>query len=87
MVRTAEGLRLEVRVGGRRLTLLTDTEDGFWARFYAPVERERMRLGEPVREIEQWRRSPPELAAILRPLWAARVGSPDGGSGPRSATG
>jgi hypothetical protein len=87
VVRTAEGLRLEVRVDGRRLTLLADTEDGFWARFYAPVERERMRLGEPVREVEQWRRPAPELAAILRPLWAARVGSPGGGSEPRSGTG
>lgn len=78
-MRTAAGLRLDVRVDGRSLTLLEDTEEGFWSRFYAPVVRERLRLGERSPTIEQWRLRPAELAAVLRPLWAARVGRPGAG--------
>lgn len=76
-----------MRVGGRSLTLLDDTEETFWARFYAPVARERMHLGERSLEVEQWRLPPAELAAVLRPYWAARVGSPGAGSVPPSGPG
>lgn len=86
-MRTADGLRLDVRVEGRSITLLDDSEEGFWARFYAPVTRERMHLGERSQEVEQWRLPPAALAAVLKPLWAARVGPPAGGSGTRSGRG
>ena len=69
-----------MRVSGRQVTLLDDPEDAFWARFYAPLERERMYLGETRIEVEQWRLRNAELVELLRPYWAARVGSPFGGS-------
>lgn len=65
--------RLEVRVGGERVTLLEDAEDAFWARFYAPVQRERLRLGERVVETEIWRRPTPALVAILTLYWREGV--------------
>ena len=69
-----------MRVSGRQVTLLDDPEDAFWVRFYAPLARERMHLGELRIEVEQWRRRSAELVELLRPYWAARVGSPFGGS-------
>jgi hypothetical protein len=66
--------RLEVRVGGRRVVLLEDDEDAFWSRFYHPVERERLHLGERVVTSEPWRKTVPDLAAVLTPYWTARVG-------------
>ncbi|MDR7452181.1 MAG: hypothetical protein QN141_13045 [Armatimonadota bacterium] len=84
VVRTSAGCRLDVRVDGRVVALLEDAEDAFWARFYAPVERERLHLGERRIEIEQWRLAPADLAAVLRPCWEAQVGSRGGGAGPRS---
>jgi hypothetical protein len=83
-VRTPGGCRLDVRVGWRQVTILDDPEDAFWGRFYVPLERERMRLGERRIEVEQWRLGGRELVELLRPYWAARVGSPAGGSTPRS---
>jgi len=83
-VRTPGGCRLDVRVGWRQVTILDDPEDAFWGRFYVPLERERMRLGERRIEVEQWRLGGRELVALLRPYGAARVGSPAGGSTPRS---
>jgi hypothetical protein len=74
VIRTPEGCRLDVRVAGRQLALLAAPEDDFWARFYRPVERERRYLGERYVDVEQWRRAPADLAAILRPYWRARVG-------------
>jgi hypothetical protein len=74
VIRTPDGCRLDIRVRGRRVALLEAPEDDFWARFYQPVERERRHLGEQYVEVEQWRRSPAELAAILRPYWQERVG-------------
>lgn len=74
VVRTADRCRLDVRAGGRLITLLEAPEDDFWARFYAPVERERRHLGESHIEVEQWRRPPADLAAILRLHWVERVG-------------
>lgn len=85
IVRTAAGCRLDVRVAGRAVSLLEDTEDRFWARFYAPVERERLHLGERHVEIEQWRLKATELAAVLRPYWEACVGPRGGGVAPREA--
>ncbi len=76
VIRTAAGCRLDVRVRGRRIALLEAPEDDFWARFYQPVEREVLHLGERRLSVEQWRRRPEELAALLRPYWEARVGSP-----------
>lgn len=74
VIRTAGGCRLDVRVAGRRIGLLEAPESEFWTVFYQPVERERRHLGERYVEVEQWRRSPAELAVILRPYWRARVG-------------
>ncbi len=68
--------RLEVHVGGQRMTLLEDAEDAFWARFYAPVQRERLHLGERVIETQIWRRPTPALVAVLTPYWRDRVGPP-----------
>src|SRR5439155_23922477 len=56
------------------VTLLDDTEDAFWARFYEPVQRERLRLGERTLETEAWRRPTADLIAILTPYWADRMG-------------
>lgn len=66
--------RLEVLAGGRRMVLLDDAEDAFWARFYRPVERERLRLGERLVSVEQWRKTASDLVAVLTPYWNARVG-------------
>jgi len=84
VVRTPGHCRLDVRVAGRQVSLLEDAEDAFWARFYAPVERERLRFGERRVEVEQWRLGAADLVAVLRPYWEARVGSPGGGAGRRS---
>jgi len=84
VVRTPAGCRLDVRVDGRTVALLEDAEDAFWARFYLPVARERLHLGERRLEIEPWRLAPADLAAALRPYWEARVGFRGGGAGPRS---
>jgi hypothetical protein len=66
--------RLEVEIRMRRMTLLEDAEDAFWARFYAPVQRERLHLGERVVETETWRRPSAALVAVLTPYWRERVG-------------
>jgi hypothetical protein len=66
--------RLEVHVGGRRMTLVEDAEDAFWARFYAPVQRERLHLGERIVETQIWRRPTPALVAVLTPYWQDRLG-------------
>lgn len=66
--------RLEVRVRGRQVILLEDAEEPFWARFYEPVERERVHLGERLIEVRQWRKSLEELASVLMPHWTQRVG-------------
>ena len=66
--------RLEVRVDARRVTLLDDAEDAFWARFYQTVQRERLRLGERTLETEAWRRPTADLIAILTPYWVDRMG-------------
>lgn len=84
VVRTPGRCRLDARVAGRMITLLDDAEESFWARFYAPVERERVHLGARYIAVEQWRRSREELAAILTPHWNAAVGSSPTGSPPRS---
>lgn len=76
VIRTAAGCRLDVRVAGRRIALIEAPEQAFWAQFYEPVEREYRHLGERRVHVEQWRRSPAGLAAVLRPHWQARVGSP-----------
>jgi hypothetical protein len=69
VVVSAGRCRLEVHIGEQRMTLLEDAEDAFWARFYAPVQRERLRLGERVVETEIWRRPTPALVAVLTPYW------------------
>lgn len=66
--------RLEVRVDARRVTLLDDAEDAFWARFYTPVQRERLYLGERILRMETWRKPASELVAILTPYWVDRMG-------------
>lgn len=76
IVRTPGACRLDVRVAGRRVSLLEAPEDDFWARFYQRVEREYRHLGERHVQVVQWRRPPADLAAILRPYWEERVGSP-----------
>lgn len=86
-MRTPEGVRLDVRVADRLVTLLHDREDAFWARFYAVVPRERLHLGERRIEPELWRLSADALAAVLRPFWTARFGSPGAGSAPPPAPG
>jgi DNA primase catalytic subunit len=67
--------RLEVHVAGRRVMLLEDAEDSFWARFYMPVQRERMHLGERLVETQIWRRPVADLIAVLTPHWHDRIGS------------
>ncbi len=74
--------RLEVELRGRRKTLLEDDEDAFWARFYAPVQRERLHLGERVVETETWRRPTPALITVLTPYWLDRVGPLRSRAGP-----
>jgi hypothetical protein len=74
VIQTPGRCRLDVRVKGRRVVLLEAPEDDFWAYFYQPVERERRHLGERYVDVEQWRRSPAELAVILRRYWRERVG-------------
>jgi len=74
VIRTSASCRLDVRVAGRRIELLEAPEDDFWARFYEPVEHERLHLGERYVDVEQWRRTPAGLAIILRPYWQERVG-------------
>jgi hypothetical protein len=76
VIRTSAGCRLDVRVAGRQIVLLEASEDEFWTQFYRPVERESHHLGERQVNVEQWRRSAADLAAVLRPYWEARVGSP-----------
>jgi phosphatidylserine/phosphatidylglycerophosphate/cardiolipin synthase-like enzyme len=73
--------RLEVHIGGQRITLLEDAEDAFWARFYAPVQKERLHLGERVVETQIWRRTTPALVAVLTPYWD-RVGPRQSRRGP-----
>lgn len=75
--------RLEVRVGGRRAVLLEDAEDAFWGRFYEPVQRERLHLGERVVETEIWRKPAPDLVAVLTAYWQEHLGPPrPPGAGP-----
>lgn len=76
VVSTGGRCRLDVRVGGRQITLLEDDENTFWARFYAPVERERLYLGEQLIEVRQWRKPADELSAVLMPFWIRRIGPP-----------
>jgi hypothetical protein len=76
VIRTPAGCRLDVRVGGRRVALLEASEHDFWAQFYRPLEREVHHLGERQVSVEQWRLPVADLAAVLRPYWEARVGSP-----------
>lgn len=66
--------RLEVRLQGRQMTLLDDTEDAFWGRFYTQVRRNRLHMGEQVTQIVLWRKSAADLAAILSGPWMERVG-------------
>jgi len=86
VVRTPGRCRLDVRVAGRQVTLLEDAEEAFWARFYEPVERERVHLGERYVEVHQWRRPPAGLLAVLTPLWAVRVGPPPAAAARRSGS-
>ncbi|MDQ7820292.1 MAG: hypothetical protein QN173_05045 [Armatimonadota bacterium] len=74
--------RLEVLVEGRRVVLLEDAEDAFWARFYQRVRIQRRRLGETVERTLLWRRPPRELADLLSPYWQARFGPPGGEGAP-----
>lgn len=67
--------RLEVQVAGRRVTLLEEPEDVFWARFYLPVQRERVHLGERLVETVTWRRPTADLISLLTPYWYDRMGS------------
>ncbi len=83
VVQTGGHCRLEVRVQGRHLTLLEDTEEQFWARFYVPVERERVHLGERVVHVQQWRKPPADLVVLLTPYWLRCVGTPPRASLPR----
>lgn len=76
MVVSAGRCRLEVLVRGRRVMLLDDAEDAFWTRFYAPVRRERLRLGERIVETETWRKPISDLIAVLTPYWHDRVELP-----------
>jgi hypothetical protein len=68
--------RLEVRVGGRQITLLADDEERFWARFYTPMQRNRLHLGEQGTQTVLWRKSKHELADVLSGPWMERVGPP-----------
>jgi len=68
--------RLEVRVAGRQITLLDDDDEAFWARFYTPVQRNRLHLGEEVTQTLLWRKSRDELADVLSGPWMQRVGPP-----------
>lgn len=68
--------RLDVRVGGRQITLLDDHEEAFWTRFYTPVQRNRLHLDEEVTQTILWRKSRDELADVLIGPWTERVGPP-----------
>jgi len=68
--------RLDVRVAGRQITLLDDHEEAFWTRFYTPVQRNRLHLGEEVTQTILWRKSRDELADVLSGPWMERVGPP-----------
>lgn len=74
VVVSGDRCRLEVRAGGRRVMLLEDTEDAFWGRFYEPVQRARLHLGERSVETETWRKRAPELIAVLTPFCRERLG-------------
>ncbi len=80
VVRTGGRCRLEVRLKGRQFLLLEDDETTFWTRFYMPVERERVHLGERVVQVQQWRKPAVDLVKILTPYWVRRVGQHSGGS-------
>lgn len=85
VVVSAGRCRLEVRVSGRRAVLLEDAEDAFWGRFYQPVQRERLHLGERVVETETWRKPGSDLVAVLTAHWQERLGPlrrPGAGPGP-----
>lgn len=75
VVRGGDRCRLEVRVRGRQITLLEDVEEQFWVRFYMPVERERVHLGERVVDVQQWRKPTADLVAVLTPYWLRIVGT------------
>ncbi len=77
--------RLEVRVDGRQLLLMDYPEEEFWARFYMPVERERVHLGERVVQFLQWRKPAADLVALLTPYWLQHVGERPHGPGRRPA--
>lgn len=66
--------RLDVRVGGRQITLLDETEGTFWERFYTPVQRRRLHMGEQVTQTVLWRKSAGDLADVLSGPWTERVG-------------
>lgn len=66
--------RLVVRVAGRQITLLDDEEEPFWARFYTPVQRSRLHLGEEVTQTILWRKSRDALRDVLSGPWLERVG-------------
>ncbi len=83
VVRAGSRCRLEVRVGGRQRLLLDDPEESFWARFYMPVERERVHLGERVVYVQQWRKPAADLVALLTPYWRQSVGTTPPASGQR----
>lgn len=74
VVRASGRCRLEVRIGGRQRLLLEDSEEHFWARFYMPVERERVHMGERLVQIQQWRKPAADLVALLTPYWLRGVG-------------
>lgn len=74
VVRAGERCRLEVRLKGRQILLFEDDETAFWARFYMPVERERVHLGEHFVQIRQWRKPPLDLVMLLTPYWRQHVG-------------
>jgi len=83
VVRTGGRCRLEVRVQGRQRLLLDDTEEHFWARFYTPLERERVSFGERVVYVQQWRKPAAELVAVLTPYWRQAEGTVSSSSGQR----
>lgn len=67
--------RLMVRVAGRQIALLDDDEEAFWARFYMPVQRNRLHLGEEVTQTILWRKSRDKLKDVLTGPWMECVGS------------
>ncbi len=72
-----DGVRLEVRAGGRTRVLLAAPEPEFWPRFYKEGLRQRRHLGEIETQIVPRRRSGEEIAAILRDLWPGGAAEPD----------